>query len=545
MHRAEREIIDRLGVPGLTRVLRDLLDQERLIRLAHACGLEYPGMRARSQPRERLLQDVAEKAGHDDAARRAVLKTLQKETGGQRRAWDRLDPEQQAARLREGGGEQLFLAASSRGAEAVEAALAAALTAPPPEAEPMESADPVVPEADEDGDDPERNGREVTRLKKRNLELQKKLQHLEGQAARAREQAKELKRDLIQRKGELAEARMHAERLERDREAREAAAKAARQAAPASDGSAEGGELGKALRKLGAEQRKLVHAVEKLAGTPLPPAELPAEALNPLATLLEEIKRETAGSRRERRKDLQAMAQRFEELRADVRAFAESVERHLPRTKRRKGDPERVAVFVDVQNVYYGARQLKGKLDFDALLGAVVRDRRLIKATAYVVESKEIDQSGFIAMLEQRAIDVRRKTLKVRSDGSMKGDWDMEMALDILDAAGNLDVVVLVSGDGDFTSLVHRVKTMGPKVEVIAFPRNTAKSLLEAADHFQPLDRKFMIRTEPQAEEERPAGGTLARMPQPAPRPAPAQEKTGAAEAPAAPTEPTASAGST
>jgi uncharacterized LabA/DUF88 family protein len=518
MHRAEREIIDRLGLPGLTRVLRDLLDQERLIRLAHACGLVYPGMRARSQPRERLLQDVAEKAGHDDAARRAVLKTLQKETGAQRRAWDRLDPEHQAARVREGGGQELFLAASSRGEEAVETAFLAALTGPPPEqgAEAPEERD-LEEAAEVEG--PERNGREVSRLKKRNLELQKKLQHLEGQAARAREQVKELKRDLIQRKGELAEARMHAERLERDREAREAAAKAARQAASTSD-LVEEGELGKALRKLTAEQRKLVHAVEKQAGTPPPPAELPAEALSPLVALLEEIKRETVGSRRERRKDLQTMGQRFEELRADVRAFAESLERHLPRTKRRKGDPERVAVFVDVQNVYYGARQLKGKLDFDALLAAVVRDRRLIKATAYVVESKEIDQSGFIAMLEQRAIDVRRKTLKVRSDGSMKGDWDMEMALDILDAAPNLDVVVLVSGDGDFTSLVHRVKAMGPRVEVIAFPRNTAKSLLEAADHFQPLDRKFMIRTEPQAEEERggPVVGRLPAAPAPAPR---------------------------
>jgi len=146
--------------------------------------------------------------------------------------------------------------------------------------------------------------------------------------------------------------------------------------------------------------------------------------------------------------------------------------------------------------MYYSARQLQGKLDFDALLQAAVLDRRLILARAYVVESKEIDQSGFIAMLEQRGIEVRRKTVKVRADGSMKGDWDMEMALDILEAAPNLDVVVLVSGDGDFTSLVNRVKSMGPRVEVIAFPKNTAKSLVEAADRFHPLDRKYMIRTE-------------------------------------------------
>jgi uncharacterized LabA/DUF88 family protein len=150
-------------------------------------------------------------------------------------------------------------------------------------------------------------------------------------------------------------------------------------------------------------------------------------------------------------------------------------------------------VFIDVQNVYYGARQLKGKLDFDALMQAAVQDRRLIQATAYVVESKEIDRSQFIAMLEDRGIRVQRKSLKIRADGSMKGDWDIEMALDALDAAPGLDVVVLVSGDGDFTSLVERVRAIGPRVEVIAFPRNTAKALAQAADHFQPLDRKFMI----------------------------------------------------
>ena len=166
--------------------------------------------------------------------------------------------------------------------------------------------------------------------------------------------------------------------------------------------------------------------------------------------------------------------------------------RSRTRTKR-KDEADRVGVFIDVQNMYYGARQLKGKLDFDALREAAVRERRLIKAVAYVVESKEIDQSGFIKLLEQRAIEVRRKTLQVRADGSMKGDWDMELALDILDAAPDLDVVVLVSGDGDFTSLVKHVKTMGPRVEVISFPRTTAKSLVGAADRYQPLDRKFMI----------------------------------------------------
>ncbi|MBZ5638632.1 MAG: NYN domain-containing protein [Acidobacteriia bacterium] len=264
-----------------------------------------------------------------------------------------------------------------------------------------------------------------------------------------------------------------------------------------------------------------------------PPATtLSPEALGPVTSGIEELQKEIAGLRRERRKDLQEQGGRLDGLTGEVRSYRVAAQAAAPAPKsapRRKGDPERVGVFVDVQNMYYAARQLKGKLDFDALIQAAVRDRRLIQATAYVVETKEIDQSGFIAMLEQRAIEVRRKTLKIRSDGSMKGDWDMEMALDILDAASRLDVVVLVSGDGDFTSLVNRVKGIGPRVEVIGFPRNTAKSLLEAADRFQPLDRKYMIRT---GTETRPAAGPEEPLPTSlAPEPAPREEPAPAGHA--------------
>jgi len=257
-------------------------------------------------------------------------------------------------------------------------------------------------------------------------------------------------------------------------------------------------QLASATKKLGQEQKKISHALEKLATAPPPSVDIPEETLVPILEAIEELRKEASVARRDRKKDDHHQDKVLEELRTELKAFREGSGNGGPPSRtarRRKGDADRLGIFVDVQNVYYAARQLKGKLDFDALLQTVVRGRRLIQAKAYVVESQEIDQSGFIAMLEQRAIEVRRKTLKIRSDGSMKGDWDMEMALDILDAAPTLDVVVLVSGDGDFTSLVNRVKAMGPRVEVAAFPRNTAKSLLEAADEFQPLDRKFMIRT--------------------------------------------------
>ena len=484
--RAEKEVLERLGSPGLGIVLDDLLDQTRLARLATACGLSYPGIRTRSQKRDRLLTDLVDKAGKESAARKAIFRTLKKETAGDARAWLRLEADERDRRLhderyvltRRRLGLHLFLLACSQNGPDDDAALGRlASLRDQPRAAP-------APESASGGED-----KTIARLRKSQAELRKKIRHLENQMAKSRDTEKRAKKELIERKGQLAESRMLAERLQREVvEARRPAGKT---------GGREDGDvaaLSRSVRKLATEQRKLTHAVAKITDSSADRADPSPEALAPLLEAIERLRDETAALRKERLAERKALKERLEEIRDEVRS-ARSATRKGTAPSRRKGAAARIGVFIDVQNVYYGARRLKGKLDFDALLQAVVRDRRLIQATAYVVESKEIDQSGFIARLQQRAISVRRKTLKVRSDGSMKGDWDMEMALDILDAAPNLNVVVLVSGDGDFTSLVNHVKNMGPRVEVVGFPRNTAKSLLEAADRFQPLDRKFMIRT--------------------------------------------------
>lgn len=502
VNRADREIAERLGADGLSRALDDLLDQAQLVRLANACALRYPGMRPQSQSRERLLGDLVGKCLQDDAARRTILRALRKASGREWKAWVALSPDERAKRLADpsfpGGngrlGVHLFVLASGPAEDAADAVLGSLL----------ERAVPVRTAAPSDGPsavDASDLARETARQKKKSAELQKKVAHLEGQITRSRDLEKALKRDLLQRKGELAESRMLAERLSRElQETKDALASAA--ASPSPSAAAEALEpITAAVRKLATEQRRLAHRIDRLADASQA-ATSDGEPLAAVQRSVDELHREIASLRRERKKDFADHGRRIEEIRAETRALRSAAEAALPSPKataRRKGEPERVSVFIDVQNMYYAARQLKGKLDFDALLQAAVRERRLIQASAYVVETKEIDQSGFIAMLQQRAIEVRRKTLKIRSDGSMKGDWDMEMALDILDAAPRVDVVVLVSGDGDFTSLVNRVKRIGPRVEVIGFPRNTAKSLLEAADRFQPLDRKFMIRTEDDA----------------------------------------------
>jgi uncharacterized LabA/DUF88 family protein len=490
-----------LGPRGLVRVLDDLLDQGHLIRLANTCGLSYPGMRTQSQKRGRILADLAERMGREESARKAIFRALRKETSGAAKAWAARNPEERARDLAgdpevEGGqklGLRLFLLAADSSDEAHETAFSSLL-----KAEEARQTGVAAAEATSTRD-PEQVARDAARLRKKVAELQKKSNYVEGQVAKGRELEKSLKRDLMQRKGELAEARMLNEQLRRElQEARGAATDSTATQPSSSPADATLAEIGASVRKLASEQRRLAHRLEKMAEAPAPAATVSPEAFAPALGAVEELHKEVAGLRRERKKDLQEQAGRLDELTTEVRTYRVAAQAAVPAPKhasRRKGDPERVGVFVDVQNMYYGARQLKGKLDFDALLLAAVRDRRLIQATAYVVETKEIDQSGFIAMLEQRAIEVRRKILKIRSDGSMKGDWDMEMALDVLDAAPRLDVVVLVTGDGDFTSLVNRVKGIGPRVEVIGFPRNTAKSLLEAADRFQPLDRKYMIRT--------------------------------------------------
>ncbi|HXV75196.1 MAG TPA: NYN domain-containing protein [Candidatus Polarisedimenticolaceae bacterium] len=491
-------LFERLGANGLKRVLDDLLDQRKLVRLANACSLEYPGMRAQSLKRTRLIADIVERAFNDRATMTAVSAAVHKETRDASLRWNRLADDEKAKRIgddkflrRKGNlGLHLFLLASTD-ADGIESLLAR---------QPLfRSGDGDAATKDEGETRPPR---EQVRLEKKLAELNKKHQHLEAQLVKSRETERAFKRDLIQRKGELAEARMLVERLRGELIEMQQAARRAAAELPATPVIQEAiDKLDRAVRRLANEQKKTVHRLDKLgeAGDANGRAEavrLDADQIEPLVTAVDAMRKELTAVRRDRKKESSAVAGAIDALREQLDALRDGSGgggRRRSSSPKRKGEPDRVGVFIDVQNMYYGARQLKGKLDFDALRQAAVRDRRLIQAVAYVVESNEIDQSGFIKLLEQRAIEVRRKTLQVRADGSMKGDWDMELALDILDAAPDLDVVVLVSGDGDFTSLVKHVKTMGPRVEVIGFPRTTAKSLVGAADHFQPLDRKFMI----------------------------------------------------
>jgi uncharacterized LabA/DUF88 family protein len=156
---------------------------------------------------------------------------------------------------------------------------------------------------------------------------------------------------------------------------------------------------------------------------------------------------------------------------------------------------QRLGILVDVQNLFYSARHLyKAKVNFARLLNIAVDNRRLIRAIAYVVQTKEIDQTQFFEMLTRNGYEVRSKDLKTRADGSSKGDWDMGIAVDAISMADRLDVIVIVSGDGDYVDLVNMLKGRGVRVEIISFLKSTAEELVSAATSYMPLEKDILLK---------------------------------------------------
>lgn len=159
---------------------------------------------------------------------------------------------------------------------------------------------------------------------------------------------------------------------------------------------------------------------------------------------------------------------------------------------------QRLGVFVDVQNMFYAARNQYGaRLNYGKLLAQIVGDRQLVRAVAYLIRSPEVDQSKFIAMLRGLGFEVRVKDLRVRPDGSTKGDWDMGIAIDTLTLAERLDVVCLVTGDGDFVDLVNMLKALGVRVELCSFRPSTADELINAATVFTEIGPELLVQPRP------------------------------------------------
>lgn len=163
-----------------------------------------------------------------------------------------------------------------------------------------------------------------------------------------------------------------------------------------------------------------------------------------------------------------------------------------------KPKEQRVEVLIDVQNLYYSAKNLyHSKVNFQEVLKQAVAGRKFIRAFGYVVRTKTGEETPFFDALSKIGIETRVKDLQEFYGGAKKADWDVGIVIDAIRTAAGIDVVVLASGDGDFIALVEYLKNMGKRVEVMAFGRSTSGKLKEAADEFIDLDEgveKFLLK---------------------------------------------------
>lgn len=158
---------------------------------------------------------------------------------------------------------------------------------------------------------------------------------------------------------------------------------------------------------------------------------------------------------------------------------------------------QRIGIFVDTQNIYHSAKNFyQKKVDFWKLINLLVDERILVHAFAYVVKThfspKEIN---FFESLVQNGIKLRIKEAVAYPDGTMKADWDVGLSVDAIRFAPSLDVIILVTGDGDFAPLVEYLKNNGKQVEVAGFGKNTSVKLKELCDYFYDLDewQKYIL----------------------------------------------------
>ena len=157
---------------------------------------------------------------------------------------------------------------------------------------------------------------------------------------------------------------------------------------------------------------------------------------------------------------------------------------------------EKVAILVDAQNVYYTTKQAYSRsFDYNKFWKEVTSNRELVKAIAYSTDRGDQKQREFQNILRAIGFDVKLKPYIQRSDGSSKGDWDVGITLDAIELACESDVIVLVSGDGDFELLVNKLRThYKTVVEVYGVPQLTANLLIRAASKFVPIDNDLLLK---------------------------------------------------
>jgi uncharacterized LabA/DUF88 family protein len=156
---------------------------------------------------------------------------------------------------------------------------------------------------------------------------------------------------------------------------------------------------------------------------------------------------------------------------------------------------KKIAIFADVQNIYYTTREAYGRqFNYRTLWQRTSAAGEIVSAIAYATHRGDDKQIKFQDALKHIGFTVKLKPYIQRSDGSAKGDWDVGITIDVMETAKHVDTVILLSGDGDFDLLLEKIiKDYAVSAEVYGVPALTANSLINAASVYHRIEDDLLL----------------------------------------------------
>ena len=156
---------------------------------------------------------------------------------------------------------------------------------------------------------------------------------------------------------------------------------------------------------------------------------------------------------------------------------------------------KKIAIFVDVQNIYYTIRDSYGcQFNYRKFWQRVSKQGEIVIANAYAIHRDDDKQKKFQDALKHIGFTVKLKPYIQRSDGSAKGDWDVGITIDVMQIAKEVDTVILLSGDGDFDLLLKKISMdYAVETEVYGVPALTARSLIDAASIYHRIEENLLL----------------------------------------------------
>ena len=155
----------------------------------------------------------------------------------------------------------------------------------------------------------------------------------------------------------------------------------------------------------------------------------------------------------------------------------------------------KIAIFADVQNIYYTTRDTYSQqFNYRKLWQEISAQGEITRAIAYATQRDDDQQTRFHDALKHIGFTLKLKPYIQRSDGSAKGDWDVGIAIDVMETSKDVDTVILLSGDGDFDLLLQKIMTKyGVSTEVYGVPALTARSLMDRASIYHPINSRLLL----------------------------------------------------